>query len=175
MTIRLIASTLCVWMIACSASAPTEVAIDRPAYDAPGDYASPTNECSMSLTSSASGGAIELKLGDESVAQDVSGVAWVDGHTLAYTVSPIYGMPGLYVVNCRSREIQTLVGPRTINSAYPDGADYFELMGVSEDGSTLYLYYAADVEAVDFETFRSRSSQYTIRTRGGDLQPLYGE
>jgi len=84
--------------------------------------------------------------------RDVTGLTFVGESTLVYTVSPIYGKPGLFKYNCTTRKTNALVKPVTINKTYPHGADYFELHSV-EDKKVCY-YYSLDVDSTDFHSFR---------------------
>ena len=100
--------------------------------------------------------------------KDVTGISWVTETLLIYTVSPIYGNPGVYVLNCTTRETKRIVTPKNLNAAYPEGTDYFELYRVSADKA--YFYYAPDVDSVDFKDFRSRSSLYQSNLDGSEVR-----
>jgi hypothetical protein len=100
-------------------------------------------------------------------ADDVTGMAWVGGHTFVYTTSPIYGVPGVYVCRCGSNKAKRIVAPRTISKAYPDGEDFFELEGVSHGKPvTVYFYYAPDVDTVDFANFRTPAFLFQVQLDG---------
>lgn len=53
-----------------------------------------------------------------------------------------------------SHKILTLVKPKNIIPAYPDGTDYFELKGYK--GNQVEFYYGADVDKIDFSEFRTK-------------------
>lgn len=126
-----------------------------------GVYASPGGKCEASLTINELGGFLNLTIrrkGDERgshVVNDITGIVWISENELLYTVSPIYGKPGVFLYDCNLFETKRIVGPRTINTAYPDGADYFELQAFSPDsGGRILFYYSPDVDSVDFGEFR---------------------
>jgi len=142
-------------------------------YNKPGVFSSPNRACEASLKISEMGGFLNLficrqsgKCVDPDVAKDVTGIAWLNGNNLVYTVSPIYGKPGIFLLTCASGKTKRIIGPKTINKAYPDGADYFELQGASSSDSKIYFYYAPDIDLVDFNKFRSREFLYEVRLDG---------
>jgi len=103
--------------------------------------------------------------------RDINGLIWSPRHPiLFFAVSPIYGKPGLYQWRPPSKRLRRIFGPRTRTSDYPDGADYFELVGISEDGSQLIFYYGPDVDKVDFEHFRTAANLYTVRSDGSGFR-----
>ncbi|MBW2058022.1 MAG: hypothetical protein JRJ26_11050 [Deltaproteobacteria bacterium] len=102
--------------------------------------------------------------------RDITGIAWISKHYLIYSVSPIYGQPGIFLLDCRSLETKTIVGPRNISKAYPNGSDYFELQSFSRDLSgTIYFYYAPDVDQVDFVQFRTNAFLYQVNLDGTEF------
>jgi hypothetical protein len=125
-----------------------------------GYYPSPGNSCTAALNVSAQGGFLQLSVKNIPgklihTADDITGLLWIDDNTLVYSSSPIYGKPGIFEVKCDSKSLgsRILVDPKNINSAYPDGADYFELKEVK--GQSLQFYYGTDVDSIDFNIFRS--------------------
>lgn len=127
-----------------------------------GEYQSPDGKCKALLKINSTGGykvlSINLPSKDNShdgiIANDITGMAWIRGDELVYTVSPIYGRPGIFLFNCSSMNAKQILGPKTINKAYPDGADYFELHSISN--GKIYFYYAPDVDHVDMNKFRTK-------------------
>jgi hypothetical protein len=97
---------------------------------------------------------------------DVSGMAWIANDQLVYTVSPIYGKPGVFLFDCASLQAKRILGPKTTDKAYPDGADYFELQSVSSDAKKILFFYAPNVDQVDFKKFRTKDSLYQINLDG---------
>jgi hypothetical protein len=117
------------------------------------------------------GGYKVLQLRDSVQVPDVSGLSWIDPHTLVYSVSPIYGRPGIYVYDCIDKRIRRIVAPTNTDSRYPDGTDYFELKDIRK-GGVIYFYYAPDVDQVDFRTFRSRRFVYRVWADGSGMRKV---
>jgi len=136
----------------------------------PGNYKSADGLCSISLTTSDKGGF--LRLGFQGararLVNDVTGVGYLTSNLVIYTVSPIYGRPGVYSYDCRSHRSKRIVSPRTKNEAYPDGADFFELKSLGK--RVIYFYFAPDVDSVDFATFRIDSFLYEVRPDGSGFR-----
>jgi hypothetical protein len=153
-------------------SAAAETAIQLPTViNAPGAYRSANGQCPISVEASDMGGFLQLFLPPKSkqirAIDDISGVAYVNERVLAYTVSPIYGKPGVYLYDCSSRVIKRIVKPTRIDTAYPDGKDYFELQGF--EGNKIYFYYAPDVDVIDFKNFRTTDALYEVLIDGSAL------
>jgi hypothetical protein len=135
-----------------------------------GFYPSPAKVCDAELRVSAQGGFLQLfvQTGNGEpihVADDVTAFMWIDGNTMVFSASPVYGKPGIFEVACaadagRPRST-TLVAPKNFNAAYPDGVDYFELRGIK--GDNIEFYYAADVDSIDFSRFRSEEHLNSVR------------
>ncbi len=124
-----------------AATSPTKARIDgNEVIRHAGEFVSPNRKCHATLMVSSMGGFLILTLeGDPSrQAKDVTGMVWISDGMLVYTTSPIYGNPGVYVYSCESRQTKLIVRPRTLTKAYPDGADYFQLKGISESPKFLY-------------------------------------
>jgi hypothetical protein len=128
--------------------------------------------CTISLEVSGMGGhtllALPSKAHQKEVIGDVTGVAYRSNASLVFTVSPIYGRPGIYIYDCVSERKKQTVKPRSINKAYPDGVDYFELQAVAEN--KIYFYYAPDVESTDFTRFRSKDFLYEVNIDGSGFR-----
>lgn len=102
------------------------------------------------------------------IIDDITGAIYVTERLLAYTVSPIYGRPGVYLYDCLSREIKRIVKPNRIDKAYPDGSDYYELHGF--EGNRINFYYVLDVDAADFHNFRTTENLYEVSIDGSGLR-----
>lgn len=144
-----------------------------------GHYVSPDGTCHATLKIASMGGFLVLTAGGGATRKlrvdDVTGMAWVDGHTLVYTTSSIYGIPGLYIYGCGSTKGRRIVAPRTVTTAYPDGADFFELKRVSsETPVTVYFYYTPDVEKTDFAKFRTPAFLFQVHLDGTDFRRAVG-
>ena len=139
----------------------------------PGIFQPRNGKCQAELLTSGFGGftILSIRQMDSLVAQeikDVTGIAWVTESLLIYTVSPIYGNPGVYIFNCTSKEIKRIVAPRNINAMYPNGADYFELKRLSAD--KVYFYYTPDVDTVNFKEFRSQTFLFQSNLDGTEVK-----
>ncbi len=137
----------------------------------PGTFNSPNGKCEAALKTSERGGFLILTTGKNvriSV-NDVTGMIWASDKTLVYTTSPIYGKPGMYVFDCNSNHMKRIVSPGTITKAYPDGADYFELQGISRGNPPIvHFYYVPDVDKADFNKFRMPAYFFQVRLDGTD-------
>jgi hypothetical protein len=134
-----------------------------------GKFSSPNGTCLASLEARDQGGFLVLTFpsGSNYKVLDVTGIAWASDKVLIYSASPLYGLPGIYLYSCGSRKIKRLVAPRTVNNAYPDGADYFELQRISLTTPTvIYFYYAPDVDKEEFKNFRSASHLFEVHLDG---------
>ena len=76
-----------------------------------GVYPSPDGKCEASLEINEMGGFLTLSVsskynqGTIYEVDDITGMAWISASELVFTVSPIYGRPGIYLLNCNSRMI----------------------------------------------------------------------
>ena len=138
-----------------------------------GEFYSPNGRCLATLKVGKMGGMLVLSLGKDAGRQikDVTGMAWISDGILVYTTSPIYGIPGVYVYSCDSRRSKRIVAPRTINNAYPDGADYFRLKRISQTTpSTVYFYYVPDVDLPDVKNLESPAYLFQVHLDGTGLK-----
>lgn len=138
----------------------------------PGIFPSNNSSCQADISISELGGfkVLSIRQMDAMVSQeteDVTGIAWMTESILVYSVSPIYGNPGLYIFNCTTKETKRIVAPKNINAGYPNGADYFELYRLSAD--KVYFYYTADVDSINFKTFRSQTFLFQSNLDGSDV------
>lgn len=138
------------------------------AVRAPGQYPSPGAHCEASIGVSEIGGFLVLstrRLDGENrhVVRDMTGMAWAGSWDVIYTVSPIYGKPGLFRLNCSTMVEHRIVSPRTFSDAYQAGADYFELESVEVLGIVkARYYYTPNVDETDFTSFRSLQNQRIV-------------
>ena len=116
--------------------------------------------CTAILKVSSQGGFLQLSVQTSMgklvhMADDVTGFLWADEKSLVFSSSPIYGKSGIFEVTCNREQptLKMLVGPKNINSAYPDGSDYFELKEIR--GRNLQFFYGVDVDSIDFNEFRT--------------------
>ncbi len=137
-----------------------------------GSYESFGGKCPIVLITSKIGGFIQLipsVQGDEKhIVDDITGVGYLSDSLLVYTVSPVYGDPGVYLYDCISKSTNRIVNPRTLNKAYPNGSDYFELYGWREN--RILFYYAPDVDSIDFSSFRTHAFLYEVQLDGSQFK-----
>src|SRR5450631_1152105 len=118
----------------------------------------PNGACTASLKTSSQGGVLQLYVGLDQdhlahVAEDVNGIAWASPTSLVFSVSPVYGSPGIFLVTCSDKpQVKMLVGPKNIDKAYPQGSDYFELRSIT--GNQVQYYYGDDVDKINFSQWR---------------------
>lgn len=86
--------------------------------------------------------------------------AYISGERHVFTTSPIYGHPGIFILNCKSGNVAQIVKPKNIDKSYPYGADYFELSKIEK--GKVFFYYSANVDQTDFNSFRSKKNLRAI-------------
>jgi hypothetical protein len=132
----------------------------------------PNGGCAASLKTSSQGGFLQLYVGRDQdhlahVAEDVTGIAWASPTSLVFSVSPVYGSPGIFLVTCSDKpQVKMLVGPKNINKAYPQGSDYFELRSIT--GDQVQYYYGGDVDTISFSQWRSDKNVRRVRLPKSD-------
>jgi len=142
----------------------------RAATTGPGVVRSPGGKGSVILAAASNGGFEVLSYGEPPrQVEDVSAVVWISDSKLAYSVSPIYGKPGIYVLDCADNRIRQIVGPKTRDRGYPDGADYFELKDLV-GGRTLRFYYAPDVDRMDAVHLRAQKHLFSVGIDGSQFR-----
>lgn len=144
------------------AAQATDLKFDVKASDEIGSHSGSLGSCKIDVEISARGGYRVMssisKSDKKQEIRDVNSYAATSHGSVVYSVGAIYGVPGIYLLNCASGVVQRLVGPRKIDKAYPKGADYFELLGVK--GGVIYFYYAPDVDTVDVQAIKSQNNLY---------------
>ena len=84
---------------------------------------------------------------------DVNGLLILNNRVI-FSVSPVYGEPGIYQYSCGSADHPSIIVPPVSKTAeYPGGKDYFMLKGYNDVHRTVEYYYAGDVDKVDFQRF----------------------
>jgi hypothetical protein len=142
-------------------------------FKADGRYEDRGGKCTIHILTSPMGGFSQLhlpagKVSGTAIVDDMTGAAFTATGMLVYTTSPIYGRPGVFLFNCRSKRTVRLVGPRHFDPSYPDGLDFFELSSVSDD--KIFFYYAPDVNQVDIQKLRTPSHLYTVDVTGSRMR-----
>lgn len=112
--------------------------------------------------------AVSFRGSKRPVVKDVTGVAEDGEDGIVYSVSPIYGRPGLFRIDCKTGRRHVLVKPKTLSKSYPHGADYFELLSLGE--GRVSFYYAPDLDETDFNSFRTRKNLFEVRLDGTNLR-----
>ena len=137
---------------------------------ATGVYPFKNSDCIAYLTVNGMGGFTELhisKKGSDEVltkVADITGITWASKNMLVFSVSPIYGKPGIFAYSCEKNQIKPMVKPSNFNKAYPDGSDYFELYKADPADHLIYYYYAPDVDETDFNKFREDKNLRILRS-----------
>jgi hypothetical protein len=113
------------------------------------------------------GGALQLSIGDPGrvVAADVTALVWVDSTRCLYSVSPVYGAPGVFEWSTRWSQPCRLVGPRNKSAAYPAGADWFQLEGYDSVRREAVYKRVSDVDAPDLQGQLRRAMSLRARVR----------
>jgi hypothetical protein len=88
------------------------------------------------------------------ITEDVSNLLWLPNERgLVYAVSPVYGVPGIYLFDARIGTTRRVVGARnTSDAGYPDGADLFVLCSVEDTGAggvALEYLWFPHIDSVD--------------------------
>jgi hypothetical protein len=147
---------------------PQQSALKKSVLKKPGLYKGPGGVCTIRISTSGMGGFLELHLPKlkpdaSDTVKDITGVIFIDGHRIAYTVSPVYGKPGVFLFDCKAKRITRLVGPSSFDAAYPDGADYFELSNATDD--EVLFHYAPDVDKTNFQALRTHLYSVSLTNR----------
>lgn len=133
----------------------------------PGNYSTKDDICKFEIKISKMGGFRCLLIGKEEI-KDVTGTAYLGDGKLVYTVSPMYGNPGVYMYNCKSSQSSQIRGAKNKDKGYPLGADYFELESVS--GNNIFFYYLPDIDKADFANYKNKGNLFQIDYAGKDFK-----
>jgi len=142
-------------------------------FNKPGRYRDAGGVCSLRVSISPMGGFTRLHLlvgaGRRAITvNDVTGIAFLNNGKVAYSVSPSYGKPGIFLFDCIKKARTRLVAPRNMNRAYPDGTDYFELSKAASN--ELFFYYVPDVDKAEFTKFESAANLYSVDMAGSPMR-----
>lgn len=162
-------ATLFVFLLA------TEQPVDRlrSAFNRPGSFRSKSSECTFSMRRSGMGEGLILHLPRKKPVIDVTGATFYGAAELVYSVSPIYGSPGVFKFNCKSGITSVIVKPRTFDRGYPKGADYFELRGVRDADKLIYFYYLPHVDGPGIEQLREEVKHlFEVRGDGSEMRKV---
>jgi hypothetical protein len=100
------------------------------------------------------------------VVGDVTAIAWMTDYLLAYSVSPIYGKPGIFKYDYRSGKSEVVVKPTSYDTGYPEGADFFQLHSVDRIHKVLIFYYGKHVDSIDFNKFWTLEHLFKVNLDG---------
>ncbi len=173
--ISLVIVPICLLPIACSG----ESLLSGSAIDQSGSFVSPKGGYEASLRVNIDGGFLTLDIVSKSGGRrsksidDVTGIFWISENKLLYTVSPMYGIPGIFVFDCKKMKTERVLDPKTFRKRRPYGADYFELKEFVE--GKIYFYYSPDVELTDFYEFRTKKYLYQINLDGTGFKKVQGK
>lgn len=142
--------------------------VTKTAWREVGTYSFRNQQCDAILKISSQGGFTQLyvQLGNgrvEHVADDITGVVWIDRNSLAFSSSPIYGKPGIFILRCSQPtavKLMTLVAPTHMSRTYPEGTDYFELK--ERKGMRLEYFFSEDVDNTDFSMFHTNQNLRSV-------------
>lgn len=89
---------------------------------------------------------------------------WAPKSVLIYSVSPIYGKPGIYKYDCKDHVSKIIVKPENRNKYYPDGSDYFELSRITLMCNKLIInyFYVRDVDSPEFNSLRTKNNSRKV-------------
>jgi len=105
--------------------------------------------------------------------EDVTGVAWLAEDSLVFSVSPLFGTPGVFLCEVSRGRVTTLVHPSSFTRAFPDGADYFEVVAVRRGAAARIVFrHAADVDRMDFGSYWTASNLREVDAAGGHEAPV---
>jgi hypothetical protein len=125
----------------------------------PGKYHSANERCVADVTHVDIGGYCVLTiirdLQPVASVNDVTGLAWLPGNRLVYSVSGLFGEePGIHVFDCATGHTRIIVGK----------GEYFELLGASAGKNPmLFFFYSADVAS------KTSDRVYQVRMDGTGL------
>lgn len=142
-----------------------------------GDYTTGLKANEFSLRMNKLGGSTELWVAgvDTALSTDVTDVAVVDRSIIAYSGSPIYGIPGIFLFNFEKKKVKCIVPASHLDSAYPDGTDYFEIDRIDLNTHEIFFWHVPDVDKVDFAGDWQSGNQYRIKFDGTGLTKVRGE
>lgn len=90
--------------------------------------------------------------------EDINGLIWINETEIIYSVSPIYGKPGIYIFNCVEKKEKLIINPKSISASFPMGSDYFELEKYEDLKKEITYFYASDIDSINFKNFRNEQN-----------------
>lgn len=105
----------------------------------------------------------------QALSVDVTGVAVIAPSSMTYSGCPIYGRPGLFVFDFKTKENRCIVPPSNFNPAYTDGTDYFAIDRVDLKDKEIFFWHVPDVDKANFEGDWKTGNEYKINFDGTGL------
>lgn len=130
------------------------------------------NACIVNIEVNGMGGSLDLTVEKTNKkilgpVIDAPAFGWISENDLIFSVSSVYGKPGLFKFSCREEKLQKLVAAKTIIETYSDGADFFWLQRLDPKKLLIYYYYHPDPDAVPpKQDLRNDKNLYVIDNDG---------
>ena len=88
------------------------------------------------------GGFIILRTINEKplIVDDITAIAILEKSKLLYSVSPIYGKPGIFLFDFKLNNNKRIVKPSFFKDGFSDGTDYFEIYKLDLDRKEIYFW-----------------------------------
>ncbi len=109
---------------------------------------------------------------DTALAPDIVNVAVITPSIIAYSGSPVYGVPGIFLFDFGKKKVKCIVPATNLNSAYPDGTDYFEIDRIDLDTNEIFFWHVPDVDKADFAGDWKSGHEYKIEFDGTGLMKV---
>ncbi|MFZ1082853.1 MAG: hypothetical protein WAO19_13120 [Candidatus Kryptoniota bacterium] len=106
---------------------------------------------------------------DTALSTDVSALAVIDSSIIAYSGSPIYGIPGLFLFDFGEKKTRCIAPPLYFKEGFPDGTDYFEIDRVDLKNKEILFWHLKELDNVDFSTDWKSGHEYKIKFDGTGL------
>ncbi len=106
---------------------------------------------------------------DTALAPDIVNVAVITPSIIAYSGSPVYGVPGIFLFDFDKRMTKCIVPPSNFKEEFPDGTDYFEIDRVDLKSEEILFWHLKDLDNVDFSGDWRSGHEYRIKFDGTRL------
>jgi len=106
---------------------------------------------------------------DTALSTDITAVAVINDSVIAYSGSPIYGIPGLFLFDFNKKVVECIVPPSNFKKGFPDGTDYFEIDRVDLKSEEILFWHLEDLDNVDFSGDWRSGHEYKIKFDGTGL------
>jgi len=109
---------------------------------------------------------------DTALAPDIVNVAVITPSIIAYSGSPIYGIPGLFLFDFEKKKNKCIVPPSNFKEEFPDGTDYFEIDRVDLNSEEILFWHLKDLDNVNFAGDWRSGHEYKIKFDGTGLMKV---